>query len=107
MSTPITLSIDLKKLDKSRFKTYKRENGPDSLYANLIIFETKKGDLIVKENTSKEERENGLELPIIGNAKIVGRGDASPEGRPQGPSDRSYAPRPQPQQANLDDDIPF
>ena len=105
----ITLSIDVLKLDKSRFKPYTRDNGPESLYANLVILETKKGDLIVKQSMTKEERENGLELPIIGNAKKVGMGESVPKGRPQGPSDRSYATRPQlqPHQANLDDDIPF
>jgi len=65
----ITFSIDLKKLDKTRFKEFKRDNGTDSLYANFIILKTKSGELIVKQSMTKQERESGLQLPILGNAK--------------------------------------
>jgi hypothetical protein len=73
----ITLSIDVKKLDKSRFKEITRKSGEPALFCDLILIESQSdyGDYMVKQSMSKEERENNLQLPIIGNGKIVKRGE--------------------------------
>lgn len=65
-----SFSIDVTKLDKTRFVEGK--NG--AKYCNLIAIPTKTpgkyGDThIVKQSASKEEREKGVDLPIIGNGK--------------------------------------
>lgn len=73
----ITISIDLKKLDKSRFKEITRKSGEPALFCDLILIDSQNdyGDYVVKQSMSKEERENNLQLPIIGNGKIVQRGE--------------------------------
>lgn len=70
----ITLSIDVTKLDKSRFKHITRKNGDKAIFCELILIETPNGefgDYMVKESASKEERENKVQLPILGNARDV------------------------------------
>jgi hypothetical protein len=70
----ITLSIDVTQLDKSRFKRITRKNGKEAVFADLILIDTPDGqfgDYMVKQSVSKAEREDGLQLPILGNAKHV------------------------------------
>jgi hypothetical protein len=60
-------------LSKARAKAH--QNG--KVYLNLEAIESKQpgkfGDThFVKETTSKEERESGIKLPIVGNAKPFG-----------------------------------
>jgi len=76
----ITLSIDVTKLDKSRFKAITRKNGEKALFCDLILIESQSdyGDYMVKQSISKEDRENGVQLPILGNAKNVQAGDKTP-----------------------------
>jgi len=66
----ITMNIDLKKLDKSRFKEFTRKNGNQGLGCDLVLFPMKKtpGKFLVKQSCTKEERDNGLDLPILGEA---------------------------------------
>jgi hypothetical protein len=70
----ISVSIDLKKLDKARFKPFKKKSGEEALYLELILIDHKSdyGDFFVKQSATKEEREQGVQLPILGNGKIVG-----------------------------------
>jgi hypothetical protein len=76
----ITLSIDVTKLDKERFKAITRKNGEKALFCDLILIESQSdyGDYMVKQSISKEDRENGVQLPILGNAKNVQAGDKKP-----------------------------
>jgi len=70
----ITLSIDVTLLDKSRFKRHTRKNGNQAIFAELILIDTPNGeygDYMVKQSVTKQERENGVNLPILGNAKQV------------------------------------
>jgi len=76
MSAPITFSIDVTLLDKSRFKHITRQSGVPAIFCDMIILPNKQGpdlfgnDAIVKQQTSKEERLEGkVEMPILGNAK--------------------------------------
>lgn len=66
----ITLSIDVTKLDKERFKHITRKNGDKAIFCELILIETPNGefgDYMVKQSVSKQEREGGVQLPILGN----------------------------------------
>ena len=70
----ITLSIDVTQLDKSRFKRITRKNGKEAVFCDLILIDTPEsdyGDYMVKQSMSKEDRANGVQLPILGNAKIM------------------------------------
>jgi len=68
----ITLSIDVTKMDKARFKHITRKNGEKAIFAELVLIETPNGefgDYMVKQSVTKEERENKVQLPILGNGK--------------------------------------
>lgn len=70
----ITISIDLSRLDKERFKTITRKNGDKATFCDLVLFETPEsdyGDYMVKQNLSKEDRQAGVQMPILGNGKII------------------------------------
>ena len=94
----ITLSIDVTLLDKARFKRVTRQSGALAIFADLILIptpESKFGDYAVKQSITKEEREEGVQLPFIGNGKLVTKAQAP-------------APKPQPKQLDEDgDEIPF
>lgn len=82
----ITLSINVKKLDKLRFI-----EGEKGTYCNLILIETPNseyGDYMVKQDMTKEERDAGKETPILGNGKILKHRQSAPaQRRPQPPQD--------------------
>lgn len=70
----ITLSIDVTKLDKLRFKPVTRKSGEKAIFAELVLIETPNGefgDYMVKQSVSKQEREGGVQLPILGNGRDV------------------------------------
>jgi len=81
----ITLKIDVKKLDKTKFIAGK--NG--ELYAKLVCIPLKNGPgkfgdtHLVKQDQSKEDREAGMQMPIIGNATDRSQKQAPPP-PPQG-----------------------
>ena len=66
----VNLSIDVSKLDKSRL--YK---GAKGTYANLTVFIDSNPDQYgknggVKEQATKEERDQKVKMPFVGNATI-------------------------------------
>lgn len=70
----ITLSIDVTQLDKNRFKRVTRKNGNQAIFADLVLIPTpggEFGDYMVKQSISKQERESGIQTPILGNGKQV------------------------------------
>lgn len=76
----ISISIDLSQLDKSRFKTITRKNGNKATFCDLILFDTPNseyGDYMVKQQVTKEEREAKVQMPILGNGKVIGTGAPS------------------------------
>ncbi len=90
----ITLSIDVTKLDKSRFVS-----GKKGTYCNLVLIETphsEYGEFMVKQDVAKEERESGKQMPILGNAKHL-------RSRQQGEATK----RPPVRSAGSDDDGPL
>lgn len=68
----ISVKIDVKKLDKARFFT--AQSG--ATYVDLTMFldpdnEGQYGDHgFITQSTSKEERDQGVQMPIVGNGKI-------------------------------------
>lgn len=107
MKMTISLSIDVTKLDKSRIVAGKkpRPDGTVGKYVDLVCFvdptdakefNGKEYHGIVKEGSTKEERDGGLQLPILGNATIMGlkQKDASQTVEIQ-------------QQTFADDEVPF
>jgi hypothetical protein len=71
MKIGVALKIDVTKLDKARF--FKGQKGT---YAHLTAFidtenVSEYGDNgVITQSTSQEERQNGVKLPILGNAKV-------------------------------------
>jgi len=63
----ITAKINVSKIDKNRL--FKGEKG---IYLDVILIPTPNSeyqDYLIKQSITKEEREAGLEMPIIGGAK--------------------------------------
>lgn len=90
----ILIKIDVLKLDKNRFF-----KGAKGTYCDLVLIETpdgEYGDYMVKQSVTKEEREAKLQMPILGNGKIIGQ-------RSQNTPRNSAAHA----QENLDEDVPF
>ena len=71
----ITISIDTNKIDKSLLKEVTKRDGTTTKYLNIVCFPNKDGkdshdnDGIVKHSLTKEQRESGVQSPIIGNYK--------------------------------------
>ncbi len=68
----ISIKLDVKKLDKARF--FAAQSG--ALYVDLTMFldpdnEGQYGDHgFATQSTTKEERDNNVQMPILGNGKI-------------------------------------
>lgn len=78
----ITLSIDVTKLDKTRFKHVIKKNGDKAVYCELVLFDsrnTEYGDYMVKQGLSKEDREKKVKMPILGNGEKYSPAGASRE----------------------------
>jgi hypothetical protein len=112
----IVLNIDVTKLAKERFKTFKRRDGSEGISCDLILIETPNseyGQWMVKQSMTKEERAAGLELPILGNAKNLERGGTRErpqpaERRPTATTTRGSAyPPGQKIEPAEKDDVPF
>ena len=79
------ISIDVTQIDKTRLRAGKpRADGSVPKYLDLVVLPRREigkfGDThIIKQDISKQERESNArpELPIIGNAKPFGSGQAA------------------------------
>jgi len=99
MKIGISIKLDVKKLDKARF--FAAQSG--ALYVDLTMFldtenEGQYGDHgFATQSASKEERDGGLQLPIVGNGKIFyGLNDLKNAG--QAPQQAQQPQQAQPQQ---------
>ena len=127
----ISIKLDVKKLDKARF--FAAQSG--ALYVDLTMFldpdnEGQYGDHgVITQSTSKEERDQQVQMPILGNGKIFyglqelkgGNTNQKQVGyQQQAPAQGGYqqvppqqhqqqAPKVNHQEPNIDfdDDIPF
>ena len=92
----VNFSIDVTKLDKSKF--YKGKNG--SIYANCTAYIDSEKDKYdnnggIQQSLSKEEREQGVKAPYIGNVKTFwsDSGQSAPkQAEPAAPLDEEDIP---------------
>lgn len=96
----ITAKIDVTKIEKARlFK------GAKGTYLDVVLIETPQsqyGDYMIVQSVTKEEREQGIKGPILGNAKIIGQKPVQQATPAQTPVSAGGT-----QQVELDDDVPF
>ena len=103
----ITVNIDVKKLDKSRFY-----QGKKGTYCDLTLIESPNDQYgnthLVVQSSTKAERDAGLKMPIIGNGKDYKILDAQKEsvGHSVTPSENPPATVTT-NSAVAQDDIPF
>ncbi len=121
MKIAVNFKVNLSQIDQARCF-----NGKKGKYADLTAFIDidevgQYGDNgTISQQTSKDERDQGVKLPIIGNTTVFWRDDGNPVVKAgQQPATQQPAPQYQqqaPQQApvqqappvdNFDDDIPF
>ena len=119
MKLGISIKIDLTKIDQSR--KFVGKNG--AKYIDLTTFidtdkESQYGDHgFISQSVTKEEKEAGLQTPILGNTKVFW---GIPKGQQQAPQQQApqqaQGQAPQQQQApesdpfaddSFDDDVPF
>src|SRR5574343_1684287 len=95
------INIDFCKIEKARLKAGKRKDGKPFAFGELVLIPfnagpreengiTKHG--IVKQGVTKEEREAGVEMPILGDFRIIGGSSSRPAGEH---SSRPLPTRPQ------------
>ncbi len=115
MKVAVNFKVNLSQIDQSRCF-----NGKKGKYADLTCFIDidevgEYGDNgPISQQTSKEERDQGLKMPFIGNATVFWRDDGQPvakKDQPQQQAPQQYQQQaPQQQQAptdNFDEKIPF
>jgi len=94
MARLISIKIDLSKIDKSRiFESQK--TGAKYLDITGVLTDTPdqyENNGFVKQNTTKEEREAGVKLPIIGNFKLLKILDQPGQSAPAQPIQREVNP---------------
>jgi len=106
MGTGITGRIDVKKIDKSRLY-----QGAKGTYLNFTFFLNDETDQygnngFITQEITKEEKNNGVKMPILGNVKIFYREN---QNQNQGNQNQgNYQGQSQNQQATIpDSEIPF
>lgn len=100
----ISISIDVTLIDRARIKAMTRKNGQPAKFLELILIDTpdgQYGDYMVKQGVTKEERAARIEMPILGNGKIIGQKPAAPK---QAPLTQKAAYK---EPSDEDEDIPF
>ena len=114
MKIGVNLKIDVTKIDKSRLF-----NGEKGTYLDLSTFididnlDQYGNNGFITQSTTKEEREGGVKLPILGNVKVYykeGQQQQAAQGNYQAQQAYDHAAPPQapPMQNDFDsDDIPF
>ena len=103
----ISISIDVTQIRKERIREFTKQDGTVAQYLDLTLIDSpnnKYGDhYFVKQKTTAEERQGGLDLPILGNAKDWSGVDQQqqPQAQPQPQAQQQVQP------SFEDDDIPF
>jgi hypothetical protein len=90
----IAVKIDVTKIEKARLF-----NGAKGVYLDALLVPKRSDygdDFMIVQSVKKEEREQGIKGPIIGNAKFLQRRE---QPRP--------AAKPSPSQESPMDDVPF
>lgn len=76
----ITIQIDLELLEQARCKEVTRRNGKTARFISLNLIEKpddRGNDGFISHYMTKEEREQGLRLPIVGNWKELRKATGS------------------------------
>lgn len=111
MKLGISIKIDVTKIDKSRL--FKGEKGTYLDLTTMIDLDELDqcgNNGFIAQSVSKEERQNGVKTPILGNAKVFWRDES---GQQQSNQRQQPAPAQGSQNQgggnpqNFDDDIPF
>lgn len=66
------------KIDVTKIKKERLFRGKKGTYLDLVFIPTPTsdyGDYMIKQSVSKEEREAGVEMPILGNVKTLDKGN--------------------------------
>ena len=106
----VSVSINVKEIDKARLVNH--TNGKTYLNMTVFIDPNNPGQFgdhgMVTQSVSEEERDNGVNGPILGNVKVFWK-ENQQQAHQQGMQQVQQAPpqQPPPQQDNFDDSIPF
>lgn len=106
MKLGISIKIDVSKIDKSRL--FKGEKGTYLDLTTMIDLDEQDqygNNGFIAQSVSKEERQNGVKTPILGNTKVFWR-DESSQQRPAS-QQQSQQSAPSGGGQDLDSDIPF
>ena len=108
----ISIKIDVTKIDKSRIF-----EGQKGKYIDLTTFiDTDNPDQyenhgLISQSTNKQEREAGVQTPILGNCKVfysdLNGGQQAVQNQMQQPQQAPQMAPQQPPVDSFDDDIPF
>ena len=102
----VSVNIDVTKLDKSRFY-----QGKKGTYCDLTLIESPNDQYgnthLVVQSSTKEERDSGLKMPIIGNGKDYKILDAQKESVGYNAIPGENPPTETTNSALAQDDIPF
>ena len=102
MKVGVSLSIDLKKLDLDRCPVVTKKDGTEARYLNLTTFiniaekDQYENNGFISQSVDKEEREQGVQTPILGNVKVFFT-DGAQSGAQSAPQSKAV----------IDEDIPF
>ena len=109
----VNVRIDVKKILKDRL--YAGAKGTYLDLSTLIDLDNKdqyENNGFISQSVTKEERDQGVQTPILGNCKVVWKEDQQNSGssqQPARPENNGFTPRPGSLQQEPDDDsqIPF
>jgi hypothetical protein len=106
MAKLLSLKIDVTKISKERL--YK---GAKGTYLDATVYLNDEADEygnfgMITQSVSKEERENGVKGPILGNAKVLKDFGSEKQNKPATPPAATPASKPNPI-SNQYDDLPF
>jgi hypothetical protein len=105
----INLSIDVKAIDKARLVAH--QNGKTYLNMTAFISPDEPDQYgqhgMITQDVSKQEKDQGVKGPILGNAKVFWKDNAQQQ--QQGMQQAQYAVNGQqaPQVPDLEEDLPF
>ncbi|GAI90853.1 unnamed protein product [marine sediment metagenome] len=104
MKIGVEIKIDVTKLDKIKF--FKGEKGTYCTMTTFIDVDIKDqygNNGFITQSLTKEERQNNIQAPIIGNNRVFFNDSVS---QPEQPAPSTHS-EPQPATDILDDDVPF
>lgn len=106
MKLGISIKIDVTKIDKSRL--FKGEKGTYLDLTTMIDLDELDqygNNGFIAQSVSKEERQNGVKTPILGNTKVFWRDESG--GQQSRPAQQGGNQSPAAPDNNFDDDLPF